>query len=66
MTWKLDLHSPTTDNGTFTRDPPPPPPPYPRAAVLCDVYAKGLADLNNNDLSWVFTFADGKLIYKTA
>ena len=34
--------------------------------VLYSVYTKGLADLNSNDLSRVFTLVDDGLIYKTA
>ena len=57
-TWKLDLHAPKTDNGTSTRLPP--------SSVVCNVYTKGLGDLNSNELSQVLTFADDGLIYKTA
>ena len=35
-------------------------------SVLYNVYTKGLADLSSNGLSWVLTFADDGLIYKTA
>ena len=52
--WKLDLHTQTTDNVTFTRLSP----------VLFNVYTRGLAHLNNG-LSQVLTIADDMLIYKT-
>ena len=57
-TWKLDLHAPTTDNGTSTR--------LPLSPVLYNVNTKGLADLNSNGLIRVLTLADDGLIYKTA
>ena len=57
-TWKLDLHAPTTDNGTSQG--------FPLSPVLYSVYTKGMADLNSNGLSRVFTFSDEGLIYKTA
>ena len=64
-TWKLDLHTPTTDNGTST-SPRPPTPPTLLSPVLYNVYTKGLADLNGNGLSPVLTLADDGLIYETA
>ena len=56
-TWKLDLHSPTSDNGTSTR--------LRLSQVLYNVYTKRLADLNSNGSSRVLTFADDGLICKT-
>ena len=38
----------------------------PLSQVLCNVYTKGLADLNSNCLSRVLTIADDGLIYKPA
>ena len=38
----------------------------PLSPVLCNVYTKGLADLNSNSLSRVLPLADDRLIYKTA
>ena len=38
----------------------------PLSQVLYNVYTKGLADLNRNGLSWVYTHTDNGLIYKTA
>ena len=38
----------------------------PLSPVLYNVYRKGLANLNSNDLSRVVTLADDRLIYKTA
>ena len=38
----------------------------PLSPVLYNVYTKGLADLNSNGLSRVFTLADDGVIYKTA
>ena len=55
-TWKMDLHAPTTDNGTSTR--------LPLSPVLYNVYTKGLAELKSNGLSRVLTLADDGLIYK--
>ena len=57
-TWKLDLHAPSTDNGTFTR--------LPLSPVLYNIYTKGLADLNSNGLNGMLKLADYGLIYKTA
>ena len=57
-TWKLDLHAPTTGNGSSTR--------LPLSPVLYNIYTKELADLNINGLSLVLTLADDGLIYKTA
>ena len=41
-------------------------PRLPLSPVLYNVNTKGLADVNSNDLSRLFTLADGGLIYKTA
>ena len=38
----------------------------PLSPVLCNVYTKGLADLNSNGLRRMLTLADDGLIYKTA
>ena len=59
-TWKLDLHDPTTGNGTSTK--------LLTAPVLYsdNVHTKGLADLNNNGLRRVRTLVDDGLTYKTA
>ena len=70
-TWKLDLHVPKTDNGTSTRLAPVPCPLqclhkgtgrseqqwFKPGAYACNVYTKGLADLNSNGLSQVLTLA---------
>ena len=56
-TWKLDLHAPTTDNGTSTRLP----------SVPCPLQClhKGTGGSESNGLSRVLTLADDGLIYKT-
>ena len=38
----------------------------PLSPVVCNVYTKGLVDMNSNGLSRVLTLQDGGLIYKTA
>ena len=58
VTWKLDLHAPVTDNGTSKR--------LPLSQVIYNIYTKGVADLNSNNLSQVLILADDGLIYKTA
>ena len=60
-TWKLDLHAPTTDNGTSTSRNVPPSLLFP---VLYNVCTNGLADLNSNGLFWVHLLTN-RFIYKT-
>ena len=57
-TWKLDLHTPITDNGTSTRLPPVPCPPQ--------CLHKGTGGSEQNGLSRVLMLAYDGLIYKTA
>ena len=57
-TWKLDLHAPTTDNGTSTRLAP--------ASSSLQCLHKGTGGSNSNGLGWVLTLADEGLMCKTA
>ena len=57
VTWKLDLHAPTSDNGALQG--------FPLSLVLYSVSTKGLVNLNSNGLSFVLALADDGLFYKT-